>query len=794
MKKFAYLIISILLFSSIASGIHVAEIAIKSNSPMNSSMSYTHTVFAGVVTGQFCEPCDQWGLLMYNTYNSGSYDFHYVEMITHDYNGQKLNLDADDWRKNYSIYAFPTTVFDGDYTRIQGNQPSELPNALNTCGNRAVTDISAQINVSWLGNATIKVKIIIQNHEQSQYTGLIRAFITEIVSRYKTYYGNDYHYGFLDYAFNKEITVNAGGSYFDSVTWNGNLYHDNHGNYFGDIVPDNIQVTMAIYNNINGYVDETVMGRITNNTNNPPYEPTDPEPENNSVDVDVDAILSWNCSDPDGDILPYDVYFEANDPTPDVLVSNNQSVNYYDPGIMNDNTTFYWQIVAWDIHGASTTGPVWQFTTGGPNNPPNIPSNPIPSNGATNVGITDDLNWIGGDPDPGDTVTYDVYFEADDPTPDILVSNNQSSTTYDPGTMTGNTQYYWQIISWDNHGISTTGPIWNFTTENQPPNSPSNPTPNNHATNVDINADISWTCSDPDPGDTLTYDVYFEPNDPTPDVLVSNNQTSLTFDPGTMNYNTHYYWQIIAWDLHGAYNSSPIWDFTTGSEPNDPPEQPSNPTPEDDETDVDLDADLSWTCSDPDGDDLVYDVYFEANNPNPTILASDDQAETTYNPGTMSYGTDYYWKIVAKDEHSATTTGPIWHFTTKENTPPNIPTITGPNTGKPNTEYDFTLNSIDPDGDDVRFHIDWGDGDIETTTFINSGTDLTVSHSWTEIGTYTITAYSEDEFDAESDWSIPVLMIIEKSKTINNPFLNWLYSHPNMFPILQLLIQKLGLQ
>jgi len=81
---------------------------------------------------------------------------------------------------------------------------------------------------------------------------------------------------------------------------------------------------------------------------------------------------------------------------------------------------------------------------------------------------------------------------------------------------------------------------------NSPPNTPSNPNPENGSTDVDINTSLSWDCSDPD-GDDLTYNVYFEANDPTPDELVSENQTGTTYDPGTMDYNTHYYWKIVAW-------------------------------------------------------------------------------------------------------------------------------------------------------------------------------------------------------------------------------------------------------
>lgn len=43
----------------------------------------------------------------------------------------------------------------------------------------------------------------------------------------------------------------------------------------------------------------------------------------------------------------------------------------------------------------------------------------------------------------------------------------------------------------------------------------------------------------------------------------------------------------------------------------------------------------------------------------------------------------------------------------------------------------------------------------------------------------------------DEDWC---WVYVERNKEINNPFLNFLTSHPNMFPILQLLVKRLGLQ
>ena len=117
--------------------------------------------------------------------------------------------------------------------------------------------------------------------------------------------------------------------------------------------------------------------------------------------------------------------------------------------------------------GATNTLDIYVQSPPPPNNPPYTPYNPSPSNHATGVSIYADLSWSGGDPDAGDTVTYDVYFGTSSSPPPV--SNDQSATTYDPGTLSYSTTYYWKIVATDNHGASTIGDRWDFTTGIEPP-------------------------------------------------------------------------------------------------------------------------------------------------------------------------------------------------------------------------------------------------------------------------------------------------------------------------------------
>jgi len=165
----------------------------------------------------------------------------------------------------------------------------------------------------------------------------------------------------LDFAFDKNISIDAGYKYTDSTVWNGNDHGDAHGDDFGDITEGNIQVTMIVFKN-DEYLDETVMARMT--ANNPPYVPHDPIPPDGATDVVVGIDLGWIGGDPDGGLVTYDVYFDTS--SPPSQVAWNQSEAMYDPGILYYETPYYWRIVAWDAFGASTGGPIWSFTTAHP--------------------------------------------------------------------------------------------------------------------------------------------------------------------------------------------------------------------------------------------------------------------------------------------------------------------------------------------------------------------------------------------------------------------------------------------
>ena len=96
---------------------------------------------------------------------------------------------------------------------------------------------------------------------------------------------------------------------------------------------------------------------------------------------------------------------------------------------------------------------------------------------------------------------------------------------------------------------------------------------------------------------------------------------------------------------------------------NQAPAAPNSPSPADSSVNQSNNVTLSWHCTDPNaGDTLKYDVYI-SNSPVPTLLTS-NLVNPSYGIGIVDHNTTFYWKVVAKDNHGASTNSPIWRFKT----------------------------------------------------------------------------------------------------------------------------------
>jgi hypothetical protein len=119
------------------------------------------------------------------------------------------------------------------------------------------------------------------------------------------------------------------------------------------------------------------------------------------------------------------------------------------------------------------------------------------------------------------------------------------------------------------------------------------------------------------------------------------------------------------------------------------------------------------------------------------------------------------------------------------NKPPYPPEITGPLSVRPGT-YDWKFRAIDPDGDNVSYEIDWGDGISEKWIGPHhSGDEVAVSHTYDEMGTVIIRARVKDIHDAIGNWSNYDIEIPKLRHLQSLFWLNLFERFPNKLPLLR---------
>jgi hypothetical protein len=105
--------------------------------------------------------------------------------------------------------------------------------------------------------------------------------------------------------------------------------------------------------------------------------------------------------------------------------------------------------------------------------------------------------------------------------------------------------------------------------------------------------------------------------------------------------------------------------------------------------------------------------------------------------------------------------------------PPATPVLTGPDTGVINEMYTYNAVTTEPDGENIYYFFDWGDGSNSGWLGpYNSGQEGVAQKSWSATGTYMVRAKAKDINHVQSGWSTPIMMTIMTDRPPNTPTIN----------------------
>ena len=163
---------------------------------------------------------------------------------------------------------------------------------------------------------------------------------------------------------------------------------------------------------------------------------------------------------------------------------------------------------------------------------------------------------------------------------------------------------------------------------------------------------------------------------------------------------------------------------------------------------------------------------------------------------SRSKGTYYYRVKGSNSEHGwgDFSTLKRINVAVENNEPPNKPAINGPTSGNINIEYTYTASTIDPNGNQLYYLFDWGDGKFSGWIGpYNSGETAESSNKWSKKGDYEIRVKSKDENAVESEWSDSLPISMPKVNSFNIVDINYLQKLLDRFPLFEIMFKPMFL-
>ncbi|MCP4634004.1 MAG: hypothetical protein GY855_13850 [candidate division Zixibacteria bacterium] len=391
------------------------------------------------------------------------------------------------------------------------------------------------------------------------------------------------------------------------------------------------------------------------------------QPDSATVSADTTISFIWSSSNDNdaGDYVRFSFKYSQNSNFFDsTLISNITDTTITVD--LPDNSIIYWEVIAYDRYGETTRCSQWGwhvYLDTGPDSPHEF-SKIYPVNNSAIGNMLPVLKWHSTiDPDYGGEVSYTCFFADNDAFDSALVFEMDSDTTIAlDDSLSDNATYYWKVAAVDLDSDTTwaNNTYWNFHIDRtqQIPAPFDLISPENNSI-VNSSGIFIWaSSSDPDPDDTLKYELWYSLDSTFGSSSVISGLIDTTYQMPVLQDNNIYYWKVNVSDLHynSRWSNQTDWKFLTNNE-NDPPGDFDIISPPRGSTVGPDGIAFRWEESvDPDPmEHLLYRLYVSKN----TEPDSEDILTTTADPIHIDFDyTDagsYYWQVEAFDSAGALT-------------------------------------------------------------------------------------------------------------------------------------------
>jgi hypothetical protein len=467
-----------------------------------------------------------------------------------------------------------------------------------------------------------------------------------------------------------------------------------------------------------------------------------PTPGNGSINNSRNISWSISINDPEGDAFSWTIQC-SNGQTTSGTGAANGTKSLALSGLAYLTTYKVW-VNATDPIGSGNYTRKWYTFTTKVSLPPvfGIPSS---ANGSKNNPLSFSWNIPINDPD-GDTFSWTIQCSNGQTTSGTGATNGTKSLSF--SGLTNGTAYKVWVNATDPTGSGLYTRKWyTFTTKvNQPPIFGS-PTPSNSSNKTSVSFIWSIPINDPD-GDVFSWTIQCSNGKVNSGTNVTNGTKSLVLS--RLAYSTTYKVWVNATDPTGSGNYTRKW-YTFTTKVSLPPVF-GTPSPANGSKNNPLSFSWKIPINDTEGDAFSWTIHCSNGHTTGGTNATNETESISFSGLTNS--TTYKVYVNATDPTGSGLYTRKWYTFTTTSPPPSTPTIDGPSSGKVRESYIYNFIAVDPDGDDVYYWIEWGDGSPVTGWIgpYHSGQVVIVSHTFSKKGILTIKCQAKDSYDSLSDW------------------------------------------